>query len=77
MSRSSPTRGSTGTPWTISIAAWAFSFATLRDGLVLSYVASMVAALVASLVPFVRTYGLPRGWTPRLAELLGYLREAP
>ena len=56
-------------PWTISIAAWLFSFATIKDGLVLSYVASMVAALVASLVPFVRAYGLPRGWTPSLGPL--------
>ncbi|WP_254605197.1 lipopolysaccharide biosynthesis protein [Sphingomonas bacterium] len=56
-------------PWTISIAAWLFSFATIKDGLVLSYVASMVAALVASLVPFVRAYGLPRGWTPQLGPL--------
>ena len=52
-------------PWTISVAAWAFSFVTIRDGLVLSYVASMVAALTASLVPFIRSYGLPRGWSPR------------
>ena len=57
-------------PWTISIAAWAFSYFTLRDGLVLSYVASMIAALVASAVPFVRSYGLPRGWTPRIRPLL-------
>ncbi|WP_375427418.1 lipopolysaccharide biosynthesis protein [uncultured Sphingomonas sp.] len=57
-------------PWTISIAAWAFSYFTLRDGLVLSYVASMIAALVASAVPFVRSYGLPRGWSPRVRPLL-------
>ena len=56
-------------PWTISIAAWLFSFATIKDGLVLSYVASMVAALIASMLPFLRAYGLPRGWTPQLAPL--------
>ena len=56
-------------PWTISVAAWAFSYFTIRDGLVLSYVASMVAALIASLVPFVRSYGLPRGWSPDLRGL--------
>ena len=56
-------------PWTISIAAYLFSFATVEDGLVLSYVVSMVAALVASMVPFVRAYGLPRGWTPQLTPL--------
>jgi O-antigen/teichoic acid export membrane protein len=56
-------------PWTISAAAWAFSYFSLRDGLVLSYVASMTAALIASLVPFLREYGLPRGWTPHLRDL--------
>ena len=61
-------------PWTISIAAWAFSYATLQDGLVLSYVVSMIAALIASIVPFVRSYGLPRGWSPRLRHLIGLAR---
>ena len=56
-------------PWTISIAAWIFSFATIKDGLVLSYVASMVAALIASMVPFLRAYGLPRGWIPSIGPL--------
>lgn len=61
-------------PWTISGAAWIFSFFTIKDGLVLSYVASMVAALVASIVPFVRSYGLPHGWSPRLRELYAMVR---
>ncbi len=61
-------------PWTISIAAWAFSFFTVRDGLVLSYVVSMIAALVASLVPFLRSYGLPHGWSPRLRQLANLAR---
>lgn len=61
-------------PWTISAAAWIFSFFTVRDGLVLSYVASMVAALIASIVPFVRNYGLPRGWSPRVRELYAMIR---
>lgn len=56
-------------PWTISIAAWIFSFVTIRDGLLLSYVISMLAALVASLIPFLRSYGLPRGWTPQVRGL--------
>ena len=62
-------------PWTISIAAWAFSFFTTRDGLVLSYVASMTAALIASIVPLVRSYGLPRGWSPHLRGLLLMIRD--
>ncbi|WP_183110152.1 lipopolysaccharide biosynthesis protein [Sphingomonas sp. So64.6b] len=57
-------------PWTISAAAWAFSFYSLRDGLVLSYILSMAAALVASLIPFVRSYGIPHGWKPRVRPLL-------
>ena len=56
-------------PWTISIAAWALSFYSLRDGLILAYVLSMVAALTASLIPFVRSYGIPRGWRPELRPL--------
>ena len=61
-------------PWTISIAAWIFSYFTIHDGLVLSYVASMVAALIASLVPFLRSYGLPVGWSPRFRPLLALAR---
>ena len=61
-------------PWTISVAAWAFSFVTIRDGLVLSYVASMVAALIASLVPFLRSYGLPHGWSPQPRALFALAR---
>jgi O-antigen/teichoic acid export membrane protein len=56
-------------PWTISIAAWGFSYIAPRDGLILAYMLSMAAALVASLVPFVRSYGLPRGWRPKPATM--------
>jgi O-antigen/teichoic acid export membrane protein len=51
-------------PWTISIAAGALSFWSLNDGLLVSYALSMVAAFVAAFVPFVRSYGWPRGWVP-------------
>ena len=53
-------------PWTISIVAFGWSFISLRDGLIISYVFSMVAALIAALIPLVRCYGLPRGWRPDL-----------
>jgi O-antigen/teichoic acid export membrane protein len=56
-------------PWTISIAAYAFSFVSLRDGLFYSYILSMAAALIASLIPFLRSYGLPYGWRPRVVRL--------
>lgn len=52
-------------PWAISIAAFLFSYYSLRDGLILSYVISMVAALIASFWPFLKSYGLPWGWRPR------------
>lgn len=62
-------------PWTISIAAWGFSFVSARDGLMYAYVLSMLAALAASLVPFVREYGLPRGWRPRLSDIAALARR--
>ncbi|WP_309611863.1 oligosaccharide flippase family protein, partial [Sphingomonas sp.] len=54
-------------PWTISIVAFAWSYFSLRDGLIISYVFSMVAAMIAALIPLVRSYGIPRGWAPDLA----------
>ena len=51
-------------PWTISIAAFAWYFISTRDGLIIAYAASMVAALIASVIPFLRSYGLPHGWSP-------------
>jgi O-antigen/teichoic acid export membrane protein len=56
-------------PWTISIAAFALYFYSQRDGLILSYALSMVAALGSALVPFIRSYGLPRNWHPAPAGL--------
>ena len=53
-------------PWTISIVAFAWSYISLDDGLIISYVFSMVAALIAALIPLVRCYGLPHGWKPDL-----------
>lgn len=62
-------------PWTISIAAFAFSFYSLRDGLILSYVLSMIAALAASLWPLVKSYGLPSGWHPHPMRLWRMARQ--
>ena len=56
-------------PWTISIGAFAFAFYSTRDGLILSYAVSMIAAFVASIIPMVRHYGRPRGWTPDVGRL--------
>ncbi|API59857.1 polysaccharide biosynthesis protein [Tardibacter chloracetimidivorans] len=62
-------------PWAISIGAFAFAFYSTRDGLILSYVVSLVAALIASLLPFVRSYGWPRGWRPKPVELFALARK--
>jgi O-antigen/teichoic acid export membrane protein len=56
-------------PWTISIGAWAFFFVAPQGGLLLAYAASIAAALTASLIPFVRSYGVPVGWRPEIAPL--------
>jgi len=53
-------------PWTITIVAFVWSYISLDDGLIVSYVCSMVAALIAALIPLFRYYGMPRGWKPDL-----------
>jgi O-antigen/teichoic acid export membrane protein len=53
-------------PWVISIVAFAWSYISLRDGLIISYVVSMLSALVAALIPLLRSYGIPHGWKPDL-----------
>lgn len=51
-------------PWMLSIAALAWSFISLRDGLIIAYVLSMLGAVIASAIPFLKSYGLPRDWSP-------------
>jgi O-antigen/teichoic acid export membrane protein len=51
-------------PWLISIVAFGWFFISSRDGLIIAYAASMVGALIASVVPFLKSYGLPRDWRP-------------
>src|SRR4051794_37256319 len=58
-------------PWTISIVAFLWSYISIDDGLIVSYVFSMVAALIAALIPLVRCYGLPQGWRPDLGSAWG------
>jgi len=58
-------------PWTISIVAFVWSYISIEDGLIISYVFSMVAALIAALIPLFRTYGVPHGWKPDLAAAWG------
>ncbi|WP_114227462.1 MULTISPECIES: lipopolysaccharide biosynthesis protein [Sphingomonas] len=51
-------------PWIISGAALAFAFIDKRDGLIIAYALSMLGAVTASVIPFVRSYGIPHGWRP-------------
>jgi O-antigen/teichoic acid export membrane protein len=62
-------------PWTISIAAGALYFYSSRDGLILSYVISLIAALLVALWPLWRSYGLPWGWRPNPSELVALARR--
>ena len=62
-------------PWTISIAAWVLYYLSPHDGLTVAYVLSMLAALIASLIPFVKSYGMPTGWKPRVAPLFQLARR--
>lgn len=63
-------------PWTISIVAFLWSYISLDDGLIISYVFSMVAALIAALIPLVRCYGLPHGWKPDFVTAWSHARQA-
>ena len=56
-------------PWTISIVAFGWYFISSRDGLIIAYALSMVGALIASVIPFLKTYGLPYGWSPEPGTL--------
>lgn len=53
-------------PWTISIGAGVFFLipATRDGGLALAFIASIYAGLFTALWPFLKSYGLPRGWHP-------------
>jgi O-antigen/teichoic acid export membrane protein len=62
-------------PWAISIAAFGFAFYSLRDGLILSYVVAMVAAWLTAMIPLLRAYGLPKGWTMQGSRLIGIARK--
>jgi O-antigen/teichoic acid export membrane protein len=56
-------------PWTISIAAFGLWFVSPRDGLLVAYALSMIGALAASLVPFLKSYGVPHEWSPQPGAL--------
>ncbi len=72
--RASVTARAVVEPWTISIAAWGMSYVSARDGLIMAYVLSVLAALAASLVPFIKSYGWPRGWRPAIRPMWALAR---
>lgn len=55
-------------PWTISIMAAVLWFVLPDSGLALAYLSSIYAALLTALIPYSRSYGLPRGWRPSLSR---------
>ena len=57
-------------PWVISIGAGLFFYlpGTRESGLAFAFIASVYAGLFTAAWPFLRTYGLPRGWRPPLAR---------
>ncbi|MCX9148885.1 lipopolysaccharide biosynthesis protein [Erythrobacter sp. WG] len=65
-------------PWTISIGAGVFFFipATREAGLALAFIASIYAGLLTAAWPFLRTYGLPRAWSPRPRGMLAMSSRA-
>lgn len=63
-------------PWTISIMAGLFYFWMPDAGLALAYIVSIYAGLVTALWPFLRTYGLPRGWRPHPVSMWRMLTRA-
>ncbi|MFC4293295.1 lipopolysaccharide biosynthesis protein [Sphingorhabdus arenilitoris] len=67
-------------PWTISIMAGLFAlplmpFYSLRDGLIISYILSMLAAMLTAFWPLFKSYGLPWGWRPKPATLVMVARR--
>ena len=56
-------------PWTLSIMAGVMTFIAPESGLSIAYLLSIYAAALTALVPFLKAYGRPRGWRPRLPEI--------
>jgi len=58
-------------PWTISIMAGVMVVVAPQSGLSVAYMISIYAALLTAAWPFVRSYGVPRGWRPSLRRMTG------
>lgn len=60
-------------PWTISIMAGVMFLIVPDSGLAIAYLLSVFAALLTAVIPFLRSYGLPRNWRPsprRMGDLV-------
>ena len=56
-------------PWTISIMAGVFFYIIPASGLSMAYLVSIMAAALFAFWPFIREYGLPRGWRPNFGRM--------
>lgn len=56
-------------PWVLSIMAGAMIFVAPADGLSIAYIISIYAAGLSALIPYLRTYGRPKGWRPNLKSM--------
>ena len=52
-------------PWVLSIAAGGLWFVLPDTGMIIAYFLSITAAMVVALWALVKSYGLPRNWSPR------------
>lgn len=51
-------------PWVLSIAAGALWFVLPETGMVIAYFLSILAAMIVAMWALVKSYGLPRNWSP-------------
>ena len=52
-------------PWVLSIAAGGLWFVVPDTGMIIAYFLSITAAMVVALWALVKSYGLPRNWSPK------------
>ena len=62
-------------PWTISTAVLIYYYIDRQNGLTMAYMTALVAGMVASVVPMIRSYGLPYGWRPNLTRVSAMARR--
>lgn len=64
-------------PWTITIVAALLALIPQwrPDALIIAYAASMLTAFIAALIPALRMFGMPQGWSPHPGRLFIIMRE--